>query len=125
MRNYTLDSHLSISPSTPHQSYNCSTPIYLYNLQNSVSPVQETCWEDCDVNRPGAVQQLEDLGDIFRRLKESNIKIAVYSPVPRRSALKTLRHLNLAATVDTVACTDEPGVARRISWHKIHRYRVI
>ena len=97
---------------------------FIYATYKAVSAVQETCWEDCDVNRPGAVQQLEDLGAIFRRLKESNIKIAVYSPVPRRSALKTLRHLNLAAAVDTVACTDDPGVARRTDWRQIHRCRM-
>ena len=83
--------------------------------------IQETCWEDCDVNRSGAVQQLVDLSDIFRRLKQSNIKIAVCSSAPRHSAFKTLQQLNLASAIDKLVSTDDTDHAHSSRWRMIHR----
>ena len=67
--------------------------------------VLEKTWKDTPENMQ--IKVTGNLGDLFSRLKEKNIKIAICTSDSREGTVEFLERLNLSQLVDIVVCGDD------------------
>lgn len=77
--------------------------------RKSAEKIVQSNVPNCQPGSPETLKQVHDLRDLFKNLKEHNIKIAICTADSRVGTLATLKRLDLEKFVDIVVCGDDHG----------------
>lgn len=72
---------------------------------------------NCTPGSPETLKQVHDLRDLFKNLKEHNVKIAICTADSREGTIATLKRLDLEKFVDVVVCGDDHGALPKPNPH--------
>lgn len=85
--------------------------------RKSAEKIVQSSVTDCNTASSETLKQIHDLRDLFKDLKEHDVKIAICTADSREGTLTTLKSLDLEKFVDIVVCGDDHGALPKPNPH--------
>ncbi|TMS36018.1 hypothetical protein L596_003287 [Steinernema carpocapsae] len=73
--------------------------------------------EDCNTSCTETLKEIHDLQDLFKQLRDHNVKIAICTADSREGTVGALRSLGLEEYVDLIVCGDDDGAQPKPNPH--------